>query len=1726
MGQCINRCWGTIGSMLRMTPISAGMAGVEYLLRAAGCAEHDHARHTREATSKGAEYLLSGKEHGEAEGVWHGDGLAMLGVSSDAPVTADQMRAIFGRLEHPETGESLGRRPKSFASFEDRLKAALAAEPTASEERIAQITRDVKAAPGQGRSYYDLTYSPVKSVSVLKAALDAAGQHELADKVVAAHNQAVRESLRLIQDEVTTTRVGRHATVVQSDGTRKTIGEFGRTRGLVMTEWRHSSSREGDPHMHTHVAVLNRTMCEDGQIRAVDGKQFKALKGRADMLYERRLEQLITEATGARFALRPDGKTREILGVSRELCEQSSARSAAITAKVNEKIGAYRQAHGREPGQHLLREMHREAWATTRPAKSVLSPEALAERYARKHGAQTLLDQVEAVQAAARRCAEVGHPDARERLTEDELIVQAVERTQRLNASFDETLLALELHKVLGEVAWGGDTRTEMQRLLARALDPEGPAQVMRLAGRNRLTVPTVLRVGGDPNGEPIYRAANGERYATRAHMSAEQILLSEADMVGVSPQLRLDQVDRLMPELERSGLGADQRNAVLGIMTSGRGADVLVGPAGTGKSFTVATLDEVWRREFDAPVMGVATSQRATDVLAEEGLSALNTADFLTQFRPRADRQHRVLPRGTALVVDEAGMADTDKLAEIAGLVRAAGGKMIYTGDDAQLSAVGQGGMMRLIARDQSPYHLETVRRFSAKWERDASLRLRAGENDALDEYARHGRFRGGDEDAMTEAAVRGYMADLLEGRESVLIVRDNAQAAELSQRVRAQMVALGHVDAEVLADLRDDSPIGIGDQIQARKNERDIDSSDGRMLVNRELLTVEGIDERGRLLTRRASSGATVAMPLTYVAEHVTLAYAATVHAVQGRTVDTAHSLVDRSMDRNAFYVQMTRGRIGNYSYVVTDRTADEHELEGYSLRPADVLGEVLERDGAQISATETYRARLESADSLEEVGQVWGMVTRDAMADKHHDLLLAQLGADRVEWMSREEAHAGLMAALQHAEMSGHDVERLVRSAIVRDNAERRGLDDAVSMSAVLRSRVDDLIAAGGERPVPTSWVQRTRAVAGRISKYAGELAAELDRRVEMIGRAATMAPPDWALHEIGPMPRAGIGGTERRELWRSRVEAVGAYRELAGISDDQMGIGPAPSRVHDPVAHIAWTRAWEALGRPSETADHQSATVEQLQARVRRWEQEQLWAPVWVEGELEKATTLAEEFRREAATARHLLAAELRDRAGAETPEIEAQKAEVERCEETHAHYVEASERLAREAAGAGPSMLAERYERESHAAAAAAAAAEADVQAAHARLEDVLIAAAGGESGDAARLRAEAERAERLADRFDAAEQRYERLHEVRSEWAAHTREQAEEARLAAAELDRRGAWVQTQPVVPGVDSGDEQLAMLGEQGLGNTEYARTAAAEWEAGALEGELLPADEPVWRPAQLDVGIQDAEIVEDEPVTEVEAESVSGGQGEIDDQQIVRGVDADDEPGLDQAQPTTEVAPESEVEVEVEDQEVLEGELLPAEPIQVDEAEAEVNNLDIVDAEIVEDVSWDEIDRQRAAAEAKEAEAATAAADEKAREAEQAGRGDYGTEFLLDEVQEVDDQYPAPAEADEQQVALFDVTAAAEDRVATGQVREDEQLTVQQAEIRARLAEETMRAREERAERELVQRQERAEREERERAERDRREGRERDAERAREAADRSREAAEAAGAELFL
>src|SRR5690606_6101047 len=121
---------------------------------------------------------------------------------------------------------------------------------------------------------FDITFSPVKSVSVLWALAPRA----VSERIESAHNAAVADAVGWLEQPGLFTRLGRN-------GVRQVDVE-----GLLAAHFVHRDSRAGDPDLHTHVVIANRVRTGDGRWRTVDGATLYRVVVTVSEIYNTRLE--------------------------------------------------------------------------------------------------------------------------------------------------------------------------------------------------------------------------------------------------------------------------------------------------------------------------------------------------------------------------------------------------------------------------------------------------------------------------------------------------------------------------------------------------------------------------------------------------------------------------------------------------------------------------------------------------------------------------------------------------------------------------------------------------------------------------------------------------------------------------------------------------------------------------------------------------------------------------------------------------------------------------------------------------------------------------------------------------------------------------------------------------------------------------------------------------------------------------------------------------------------------------------------------------------------------------------------------------------------------------------------------------------------------------------------------------------------------------------------------
>jgi ATP-dependent exoDNAse (exonuclease V) alpha subunit len=333
------------------------------------------------------------------------------------------------------------------------------------------------------------------------------------------------------------------------------------------------------------------------------------------------------------------------------------------------------------------------------------------------------------------------------------------------------------------------------------------------------------------------------------------------------------------------SRLSAEQVDVIRQLADSAR-LTLIVGAAGTGKTAALAAAHRAWRAagvDVQGTALAAVTARRLADAT---GIPACSLARLLAdadQPDP-ATGQPRGLHPGGVVVVDEAGIVDTRKLAALLTHAALSRSMLVLVGDPRQLPEIEAGGLFTQLAHDPNTLHLTDNRRQCEPWERDALARLRAGNIDA---YTAHGRIHHNhDPETLRAELVSDYLNARAEteNQYSVAILAGRrADAAHLNALVRAALITQGHLGAVPLHLRADDTADLVAGNVFLKMRAGDlviIGRNDNRMgLYNGTRAVVTGINSEAASLTLHTDDDRDVTV--TWAVRHdLSHAYAMTLH------------------------------------------------------------------------------------------------------------------------------------------------------------------------------------------------------------------------------------------------------------------------------------------------------------------------------------------------------------------------------------------------------------------------------------------------------------------------------------------------------------------------------------------------------------------------------------------------------------------------------------------------------------------------------------------------------------------------------------------------------------------------------------------------------------------------------------------------------------------------------
>jgi AAA domain/TrwC relaxase len=798
--------------------------------------------------------------------------------------------------------------------------------------------------------------------------------------------------------------------------------------GRAVLAAHHAGLAEGVGYLDEHLGARRG----HGGVQHVDGRGVLA--------YQRELSRTL----GVEWTAADGHGNRELQGMPEELVRGFSKRTGQIDLELERLV-----VDGRERTPRLVK------WAVhaTRKPKEHEAPDTLYDRW-RQEAAERGVDADTLVRTVTGRTAD----RAQDQTVSEALTGQLFDRLagpDGLTATAS-TFARPEVLVALG-AGLAGAGRSELEGLADRFLAERAVSVVAdRTVEERRWSTPDLLAVE-----QRLVVGATGrteEHAAVASHQAVR-------DALAAHPTA-----------------GSDQQAMVRDLCQGGAGVALVVGRAGTGKTFALGIARHAWQLD-GYRLLAAAPTGIATLSLQGEGFEDVATCDRLLG---DLDRGQETLSDRTVLVVDEAGMVGSRKLARLLEHAQQAEAKVVLVGDDRQLAAIDAGGGFRALRLRLGASELTENRRQHQAWEREALELVRSGlVDDAVAAYQAHDRVVAADsKPAATLALLQGWWAawQQAEGdpaQEVIVLAVRRAEVDRLNTACQELLAARGRLGGERLQV--EDRQLAVGDRVVCGKNAiAELGVANGSRGV------VTALDPEGRTLTVRLDGhdGRTVTLPRSYLEgrfrgernRRVDLAYATTGHRAQGLTRGRALVRLTGTEDVNWLYVQLSRARHDTRLYAVVGPEPqgaaeldlpDRDQPDGYLQ-----LAQALSRAGGQRMAIDTP-----SSPDLQRLSTGELRAERDRLRRQ-----LDQAPRDRSRELSRATAHSeqAEQALAAYQQPAGRQPPGMLRWL-------RRGDDHSVCIPgglAVATQQVDrahdrerelrpsSSAATAGWKPTPTS------------------------------------------------------------------------------------------------------------------------------------------------------------------------------------------------------------------------------------------------------------------------------------------------------------------------------------------------------------------------------------------------------------------------------------------------------------------------------------------------------------------------------------------------------------------------------------------------------------------------------------------------------------------------------
>ena len=851
-----------------------------------------------------------------------------------------------------------------------------------------------KINPDTHRAATDYTFSAPKSVSI-------AALIQKDKRVIAAHDHAVKTALEVLEHRYAQTRVR------EGPGIRKRVT----TGNIIAATFRHETSREQDPQLHTHCVVINATQLENGKWQSMANEEVLRNQKLLGEIYQNELAHQLRHI-GYEIAPKENG-VFECKGYEEPLLNLFSTRTQQIENYI-EKWEATLKEKGGKP---LHAKQKEQATLATRLRKQTVPRTVLLSGWENA----------------------ISHSNIR------------LPKPPELTAIEIENRAATSVIALAGVAIAGVNHASERESVFKRE-------KAERFALENHLGEQSFSELENAMSGAGLIAAK--DRHTTQAAIGRERETIS----IMESGQGKENAISTATEVLE---LTADEQTLTMGqykaILDTATSRDQFIawqGVAGAGKTYSLRLLSQLASTQ-GYRVSGYAPSAQAANTLSEEaGIEGNTVARLLHSKSAQSSAQpsHQQQPSQQPLwIVDEAGLLSAKDAHALLKKAQAQNARVILVGDIRQLSAVEAGNPFKSLQKAgiQTCY-LEESRRQKTQALRTAVVCLAAGQQaeglQQLEQAELVHEIR--DSSLLRQHLVLDYLSASEESRQQTLILcGTNQERLSLTADLRTALqqedklgpdtftlqslraldrtkAQLGYVAAysegEVVVFNRDYRRAGIQKGVQYRVTGRDLEHnrltlatpqsktltldpsgciekttyavqaitiSQGEQLRwtrndhkkglrNGQLVTVTAIAPDGTATLREVSSNEANVKKMTLSLtgqQYLDYALVSTTYSAQGKTAERVLAIADGTLSKEGLYVAVSRAK-RQLSLYTTSRAELHKRAERSSAKenPSDYLSlyELVKPNAENEKAPRTAR-ELRGERQSERLGDYIGAV-----------------------------------------------------------------------------------------------------------------------------------------------------------------------------------------------------------------------------------------------------------------------------------------------------------------------------------------------------------------------------------------------------------------------------------------------------------------------------------------------------------------------------------------------------------------------------------------------------------------------------------------------------------------------------------------------------------------------------------------------------------------------------